>query len=59
MQNSSNKNVPRIEDILRLATLFWYDVIGIMTKTTVHAAAKPPLNELGRPRLIKIRCWKP
>ena len=59
MQNPRNENVPRIEDILRIATLLWYDVIETMTKTIIQAATKPPLKEIGKPRPIKIRWWKP
>ena len=59
MQNSSNEDILRTEDVLRTATLLWYDVIGTMTKTTVQAAIEPPLNKLGRPRPTKIRWRKP
>ena len=55
MQNSSNEDVLRIEDILRTVSLIRYDLIGTMTKTIVQAEAEPPLNELGRPCPIKIR----
>ena len=39
-QNSNSKDVLRTEDILRIATLLWCDMIGTMTKTTAQAATK-------------------
>ena len=55
MQNSSNEDVLKAENVLRTTTLLWYDEIRTMMKTTVQAAVEPPLNELGRPRPIKIK----